>query len=347
VPDPVSTAATLADEVLFPNAVAIDRAALVPVEHLDRVADAGLYGLWGPVGAGGLDADPAVAGRVAETLAGGSLAVTFVWIQHHSAVRALRTARPELRDRWLADLCSGRVRAGIAVAALRRPGPPAMTAEPDGAGGWRLTGWAPWVTGWGRIDVVLVAARAGDQLVWALVDARVGPRLGVEAQELAAMSSTGTVTLRLDGLAVGADRVIEVEPFAEWQARDALGLRANGYLPLGVAGRAARLLGSGELAEQIEGVRAALEGPYEGVPDARAAASVLAVRAASAVVAAGGGRSVDLGDHGQRLAREAMFLLVFGQTRPVRAAQLRVLGTGGHPNPAAARSAAPGDTVGA
>ncbi len=59
---------------------------------------------------------------------------------------------------------------------------------------------------------------------------------------------------------------------------------------------------------------------------ARADASLLAVRAATALVAAGGGRSVEIGDHAQRLMREAMFLLVFGQTAPIRNAQRATLG---------------------
>jgi alkylation response protein AidB-like acyl-CoA dehydrogenase len=61
------------------------------------------------------------------------------------------------------------------------------------------------------------------------------------------------------------------------------------------------------------------------VAAARAAASALAVRAASARVAAGGGRSMVTDHHAQRLAREALFLLVQGQTTAIRAAQVAAL----------------------
>jgi len=123
----------LADEVLFPAAMAVDRSDAVPAGHFDRLAEAGLYALAGPAELGGLDTDPSapsaaaapsVAGPVLEALAGGCLATAFVWAQHHGLVRMLhREAGPELRDRWLGPACRGEVRGGLALAGLL-PGPP-------------------------------------------------------------------------------------------------------------------------------------------------------------------------------------------------------------------------------
>ena len=94
-----------------------------------------------------------------QILAGGCLTTTFVWVQHHGAVRALVEAgSTPLRDEFLERMCRGEVRAGVAFSGLRRPGPPILTAAPD-RDGWRFNGYAPWVTGWGRIDVVRAAAR--------------------------------------------------------------------------------------------------------------------------------------------------------------------------------------------
>ena len=62
------------------------------------------------------------------------------------------------------------------------------------------------------------------------------------------------------------------------------------------------------------------------MPDARAQASALALQAATTLVVTGGGRSITMDHHAQRLAREALFLLVFGQTGSIRAAQLDRLG---------------------
>jgi alkylation response protein AidB-like acyl-CoA dehydrogenase len=62
------------------------------------------------------------------------------------------------------------------------------------------------------------------------------------------------------------------------------------------------------------------------MPAARARASELALHAATTLVVTGGGRSITMDHHAQRLAREALFLLVFGQTTSIKAAQLNRLG---------------------
>ena len=321
--DIVREAQRLADEVLFPAALATDASAVVPRDLLDALASSGLYGLVGPPDAGGLGADAQTAGLVVEALAGGCLTTTFVWAQHHGAVRTLAHARNELRERWLRRLCSGECRAGVAFGSLRRPGRPLLVASRDGEG-WVLDGTAPWVTGWERVDVVHVAARTdGGDVVWCLVDAVRSPELDASPLALAAVAASSTVTLTFSGLRVGPERVTLVEPFAEWQARDRAGLRPNGSLALGLALRCAALLGSSELAGRVDTARALLDaaGPDE-LPGARADASALALDAAAELVVASGGRAVTVGDHAQRLAREALFLLVFGQSPAIRDAQL-------------------------
>ena len=60
--------------------------------------------------------------------------------------------------------------------------------------------------------------------------------------------------------------------------------------------------------------------------EARAAASELAVRAAAALAVRDGSRAVSVDQHAQRLAREALFLLVFGSRPGIKSALLRRLG---------------------
>ena len=88
----MATARRLADEVLFPAALDVDAADLVPRSHLAALADRGFYGLLGPAEAGGLDLDPATGARVVEVLAGGCLTTTFVWLQHQGVVRQIAQA---------------------------------------------------------------------------------------------------------------------------------------------------------------------------------------------------------------------------------------------------------------
>lgn len=327
--DPVALARTISDDVLFPGALEVDGCDVVPVERLDRLADAGLYGLAGPASAHGMGlTDMATGLEVIEALAGGCLTTAFVWIQHHGAVRALTEAgTTQLSDGFLEPMCRGAVRAGVAFSGLRRPGPPMLTAAPV-PGGWRFDGQAPWVTGWGRIDVIRAAARREDgDIVWALVDARDSATLRAERLHLAAVNASATVTLTFQHHFVGDDRVITIQPFDEWQAGDRASLRLNGSLALGVAGRCASLLESGSLHEAVAECRALLDGASpDAMPAARAKASALALHAATTLVVTGGGRSITMEHHAQRLAREALFLLVFGQTAAIKTAQLDRLG---------------------
>lgn len=317
----------LADDLLFPRALETDRAALVPKDLLDRLAAAGLYGLTGPAEfAGAGISDRRIVWRSVECLASGCLTTAFVWAQHLGTVTAIADrAGRELRDRWLRSLCTGDVRSGVAFSALRRPGPPMLTASP-GAGCWVLQGSAPWVSGWGRIDVIRVAARHGEDIVWTLIDVTPGPALQAEPLELAAVNASGTVTLHFEGLAVPADRVIVIEPFEAWRARDREGLRLNGSHALGVAGRCLRLLGEAARADDLSSVSALRseldDATAETLPHARARASRLAMRLAERLVVSGGGGSILVTNHAQRLAREALFLLVFGQTPAIREQQL-------------------------
>ncbi len=332
-------ARALADDVLFPAAIRTDRSRVVPEELLDALAGAGLYGLVGPRRFGGLELDPATADLVVEELAGGCLTTTFVWIQHHNSVGIIsHLGSHALQLEWLPRLCTGELRAGVAFSGLRRPGPPILVATPV-AGGVLLDGLAPFVSGWGRIDLLHIAARLPDgDVVWLLADAyREGkvraPATTVEAErlDLAALDASATVSLRFARHPVPEERMTLRETFEEFRARDEAGLRRNGALSLGVARRCLEMLPHDEAAEAVRErltqavttVRAALAaaGPSE-LPAARALAVKVAVDAATTLIIASGGASLRADSHVQRLGREALFLLIGGQTRAIREAQL-------------------------
>jgi alkylation response protein AidB-like acyl-CoA dehydrogenase len=341
--DVIATARGLADDVLFPDAMRVDRLDVLPAAHLDALAAAGLYGAPAPTEAGGLGLDVLQACAVVEELAGGCLATAFVWIQHFGLLMTLAVggAPAPLRDRWLESAGQGRTRGGIALAGLI-PGLPLLRAEraegaerPKGAegaaGGWRLDGTSPWVTGWGLIDLLLVAARGPDDTIVTLImDAVPQPGLTVSRQRLSAVDASVTVRLGFDGVVVPQDRFIRQESFdptASWQPA---GLRINGSLALGVARRCCRLLGPGPLDSEVSACRdrldAAVGADFAAMAQARADASELALRAAAALAVHDGSNSITVGQHAQRLAREAVFLLVFGSRPPIKSALLHKLG---------------------
>jgi hypothetical protein len=91
-----------------------------------------------------------------------------------------------------------------------------------------------------------------------------------------------------------------------------------------VAARCCRLIGPGPLNAELDAARAALDtGTPETLPPARAAAAELALRAAATVTVTTGSRAVLAGAQGQRLVREATFLLVFGSRPTIRTDLLR------------------------
>jgi alkylation response protein AidB-like acyl-CoA dehydrogenase len=321
----------IADEVLWPAAATVDATGRIPAGHLDLLAESGFYGLGGPRHSGGLGVDDAGAvGRVIEALASGCLATTFVWLQHAGAVRAVAASELSgVREEWLASLCRGTRRAGAVLGGLR-PGPASLVARPV-PGGYRLDGEAPWVTGWGMVDVLLTVARIpavtrgdggdGDDVLWFLVDCRQSDvdSMMAEPLELGVVRASQTVHLTFRAHPVPRDRLVATMAYRDWPARDLAGLRTNGFLALGLTARCANLTGDGSLAAELDDCRSRLNAaaPPE-LPAVRADASALAVRAAALAVTTAGAPAVLAGSHPARLMREAAFLLVFGSRPGIR-----------------------------
>lgn len=297
----VERAQRFADDVLFPAALDTDAADVVPRELLDRLAAEGLYGI-------GADADFATVCAAQEALASGCLTTAFVWAQHLGLVHALAAGGDDaLRSRWLGPLLRGDVRAGLALGgALPQP---TLHARRDGDA-WVLDGISPFLSGWGVIDVVHTAARtADDDVVWLIVDAATSDALRVERLRLVALDATATVRATFDGLRVPADRRTALHPAGGETPAEVLRLHAS--LALGVASRCCRLLGPSPLDEELSRLRARLDELGPETAARRAAAGELAMRAAAALAAARGSRSILLGDHAQRLWREALFVLIY------------------------------------
>ena len=321
----VDRAAQLADNHLFPSALEVDASGVVPSLQLDLVRDAGFHGLFAPVEFGGLGASPETQWAVHESLSGGCLTTSFVWAQHAGPSKAAIETTGPMRQRWAEALATGESRGGVAFAHLNRPGTPVLLAEPR-AGGWEFSGSAPFVTGWGHIDVVLTAARHNDSVVWAMLDAQDCETISSRRLTLAAIDSAVTVELSFDKHPVAEASVISVENFAEWTDRYRKGLRANGSNPLGVAARAAKLLGpsllDGQLIDARDRINAAT---VEELPAARALLGDLCVRATSALIANVGGSALFMEQQAQRLARESLFLLVQGQPPEIKEHHMRLL----------------------
>ncbi len=316
----VDAAAALTDEVLFPDAIEVDQADRVPPAHFDALAEAGLYGV--EVAA---DLSPSERWLIAEHVASGCMSTAFVWIQHHSAVRALvGSANDHLVERWLSDLVDGRRRAGIAIGGVRPPEPSLRARRAPG--GWALSGHVPWVTGWGVCDVLLVGAVTdSSEEVWSFVPALPVQALGATRHRLLAANASATVKIEFDGLVVPDAEIVDIRPHEPPPPHDGGG-RFNGSLALGVTRRSCALMGSSPIDNELESIRRRLDEADETqMAAARAAASELALRATARLTVHSGSRAVDLLGHAQRLAREAHFTAVFGTRPSIKAHLLAML----------------------
>lgn len=336
----------MADGVLWPAALAVDRGRSIPDSHLDALSELGLFSMVVPAELGGLGLPPAAARAVLRILGAGCGATAFAFAQHHGVIAAVaRTANAALRRTWLAPLM-GRALGGTAFAHVRRSGPAAVRAVRTAAG-WRIDGIAPWATSWGSAEVFSVAAVTGDdRLVWALVPGRSTEGLvATDPMSLLTFTATRTVRLRFDGLLVDDDRILEVVDLTRWRADDRRGAVRPNPLCIGVGDRALAEL------ESVAPAEAAALGPWwDDVVERAATASVevdhgsddigriAAVRSetvfavqrlTTALLAASGGRGANRDHPAQLLARQALFYVVQAQNADGRRATLGALMPGG------------------
>ncbi|MGH3789312.1 MAG: acyl-CoA dehydrogenase family protein [Pseudonocardiaceae bacterium] len=339
----VERAHTIAEDVLFPAALEVDARGVIPRSHFDLLAAQGFYGIAGEPEQGGVEVDfPSLIGIV-ETLSGGCLATTFTWMQHHSVVRGLtRTTNADLREKVLGAAIQGELRAGVTLAGAV-PHPPRLWATATD-GGWLVNGAAPFVTGWGIIDVLQISARntaleAGEStgtIVSGLLDAEAGAGITVEELHMVAAQGSNTVLLRFEDYLLPGEKVIAEISHCDFLANRHLSSRLNGCLAMGVAGRCIRMIGAAgcsEVAERLhleqrairDRLDAGLSDP-ETRPAARAAASELAYRTAGALVVVVGSTGILARQHAQRLVREAMFTLVAAGRPEIKDSLLNVFG---------------------
>ncbi len=321
----------LADTVLFPAAEQVDADGIVPSEHFDLLAADGFHRLAATpeCGGPGLGLDDLAA--VVEALCGGCLATAFTWMQHHSVVASLAsTSNHLLRKRYWDGLLDGSVRGGVSFAGAV-PQPPLLYARRVD-GGYLLDGVAPFVTGWGIVDVLQLSARDefDDSIVHLLLDATPDGAVTAEEVPLIAARGSNTVRLHVDGLRVPDERVVSVVDPSDFAAGQGFGVWLNGCMATGVAARCRTelaVLGAdvSSLTAEAEFIRRDLDAGLLGVGDlydARAGAAELAVRTAAALVTAAGSAASVRGHTAERLMREATLTLVTASRPQIRSGLL-------------------------
>lgn len=352
----VERAHAIASQFLAPRAARADQATEPPVEQIRHLAEAGLLSLTTPPEYGGRGAPPNVVRDCLAAVAAGCGVTAFVCFQHLVGCRHLAgAANGPLKERLLPAMAAGRRFCSLAFSHLRRPGPPPLLVRDD-AGAWVFDGTAPWMTGWGLADEVLLAGVLPDgRSAWVVAPLIEGEALRASPPvRLCAMNASATVALECRGFRVGAERQVKVMTPNELAADTD---RANLFftaLSLGVARAAVELLRAGVPDPALAGAAAALDrelasaraavdrwddpatpaGQRGDVTALRARCIDLGVRAAHAAVAASGGAANGLEHPAQRLFREAMVYTLVAQTRDLRVATLDRLTRPGESAPA-------------
>lgn len=307
------------------NAKEVDSAESLSTKQFHSLETTGLYGAFAQVAVGGLELELGSLCDVVEQLAAACLTTTFVWNQHFRLLAALLDpATPGSFRERLPLAVNGQLKGGVALGGLLL-GPPLLIAT-ETKGGWRLSGEAPWVSGWGIVDVLFVTARhSNNSVVSFVIDADDQPGIQVSRHRLSAMNASSTVRLTFDDFHVAQDWYVGSQPYAPGIERPE-GLRVNGSLALGVARRCCELLGPTSLDDELRQCREDLDAfETKDIHVSRARAAELAVRAAHALAVSSGSRSAIAGDIAERTTREAALLLVFGSRPAIKESLLDLM----------------------
>lgn len=330
----LSEARRICDTLLEPNAERVDRSGQVPRENLEALAAAGL--------ADGTFGSDAFRRAFVELLCAACGTTYFILTQHlGSCGQIASSSNTALRERFLAEMITGKHYVGVGFGHLRRP-QPMLRATPV-PGGWLLSGVAPWVTGWPTLSATIYGAHLPDgRHIYLYVPAREDKHQQVSTPlPLCAMGATETVEATLTDLFVPTSDWVRDGSPEQLAASDTANLCSNVAPMLGVTRGSIALLrqlatkkpfpvlsqAADALQTELEQCRErcfTLSGSDKSAPEwrehalqARSWAIELGVRAAHTGVAAASGGANSLDHPAQRRMREAMFYTLFQQTSEI------------------------------
>jgi alkylation response protein AidB-like acyl-CoA dehydrogenase len=272
-------------------------------------------------------------------------ALAFLQTQHQSAGAILSKSENEaLKQAYLPKMGTGEKLVGIGFSHLRRSNNPPLQAI-ETAHGYEIHGHIPWITGFGLFESALIAAvLPNGQAVYGMIpftdtDAQGSIRFS-EPMQLAAMSSTNTVTAELRKWHLAASDVAFVAEAGAILKQDRLNVLNHSFFSLGCAQAGLDIL-KAEIEQKsdlaIAPAYAALfeewqrcqhlittaqDQSFEERLKLRAWAIELATKCAHAAVVASSGAANSKRHPAQRVYREALVFSVSGQTAAVLEATL-------------------------
>ncbi len=275
-----------------------------------------------------------------EAIAAASLAVALILTQRDSAVALIEQSEEfPRRQELLKKLSDNQIWATIGIAQLttsRQGGLPSLRATPDGDG-YSIDGLIPWSTGAGKSDYIVAGATLPDrkQILFCLPTNLPGVLIHPPL-EMVALRATWTTQVHCRHVKLDRSHILRGPIDRVLSGRKKNLPLGQAFLALGLCDGALRLIGEHKsdaadrartaFVEELERLRSRVAflcspaGAKEvdtAAADTRADVNDLAIRSTHAAVALYKGTAL-LNDHpAQRLAREAMFLLVWSCPGPV------------------------------
>lgn len=322
-----------------------------PAEQLRLCGEAGVFEWFLPPELGGQGWDDETVTRGYLALSKACLTTTFVITQRTGACRRIAGGDNQtLKDRLLPDLVTGATFATVGISHLttsrRHLDKPVLAAERI-AGGWRLDGFAPWVTGASHADTVVVGSNVveGDETtadeMLVAVPADAAGFSAPSSFEMVALSASKTGPAKLEGVEVSDEQIISgpVEKVMQKGIGAGTGGPQTSTLALGAASASLEILAEeASRREDLRDANDALRAEYSellvdllaaarGAPNCpneslRQRANSCVLRASQAALTATKGAGYLANAPAGRRCREALFFLVWSCPQPVQNANL-------------------------
>lgn len=351
--NPIALAESYLRESVAPEAALLDADSEALRTAFKELGERALLGLRVPETWGGAGASDRVFRTFQEMVSRYSGALAFLQTQHQSAATMIVNSNSSsLKQEYLPHLANGDRALGVGFSQLRRPGKPRLNAL-SVESGFLLNGDVPWVTGFGCFQEFIAAATLPDsRSVFGIVPfvntlQKTGGAIAFsEPLQLAAMTSTNTVTAQLTNWFLPEERVVFIKEAGWIQENDKKNVLNQAFFALGCARAGLDIVENAAknkpfsfiseafdaLDRELNECRDRCYNFPENLPNSfteklqlRARAIDLAGRCARAAVTVSSGAANYQHHAAQRVYREAVVFTVSAQTPDVMAATLKRL----------------------
>ncbi len=329
------------------TAAQVDLSGQWPAEQMGWCAQAGVFRWFVPQSHGGWQWSEQQLMEGYLALSQSCLTTSFILTQWHAACRRIIASdNAPLRERLLPHLANGELFATVGISHLttsrQHLARPVLRAQLQPDGGLVLDGYSPWVTGAAAADCLVLGATCDDgrQALCAVPTDRTGV-VASPGQSLVALSASCTDQVTLEQVPIAADEILAgpCENVMALNAGGGAGGLQTSTLAIGLALAAVDFIQSQaeqrselvpiaeKLAHDTQQLRAALSdltGGHTAISpgELRQRANSLVLRATQAALSAAKGAGYMAGHPAGRMAREALFFLVWSCPQPVVSANL-------------------------